>query len=458
MDDFLGVFSIAFGEDTLEWDPAWTALDQEHPNLVTSYTIERGRQFELDRTDTGRATVEIVDKDGILDPTNSSGPYFGMIEPLLQAGIASYNPVADTWNSRFRGFIDDLDYSFDPSQRANKLTIQLVDIFEILNAIEMQPGQFGDPPPEGGIIYFAAAQVDTRINQVLGLPTDDPLNAGIPAEWRVVFSGNVNLYPASYSPGQTVMEVIQEAADGEFPGVASNVYTDRFGRLVFHGRLAKFDPEGVEAGAGDPDIWTFREFTAGDGAAVASAPSITAHIRRFAFNRGLSKVINQAFATPNRATGTPLTDTEILGQVVQDLTSIGLRGIRGWSAQDLLTKGHVAPDTSTDLEETYRFGEFMVANYSIPHNRITEITFRSMRPDADGAAANWNLLCRSDISDACAVNIDSPGGGGFSGDDFFIEGIREECKPLNPEYDDITVSLDLSPRSLDHSMFPDSTT
>lgn len=455
MDDFTGRFSIAFDDPTLEWDPTWTALDQEHNSLVTSYSIDRGRQYELDRTDTGRATVEITDRDGILDPTNPTGPYYGKIEPLLQAGLAAYNPITDNWHSRFRGFIDDLSYDYDPSQRVNKLTVTLVDIFEILNAIEMQPGEFGDQPPEGGIIYFEEAQVDARIEQVLGLPLADPLNAGIPAEWRVVFSGNVNLYSASYSPGQTVMEVIQEAADGEFPGVASNVYTDRFGRLVFHGRLAKFDPEGVEAGAGDPDIWTFREFTAGDGTAVSLNPTVVSQIRRFAFNRGLSKVINQAFATPNRATGTPLTAAEVQAQVVQDLTSIGLRGIRPWSAQDLLTKGHIAPDTSTDLEETHRFGEFMVANFKDPHNRVSEITFRTMRPGAPGATPTWNLLCRSDISDACAVIIDSPGGGGFSGDDFFIEGIREECKPLNPDYDDITVSFDLSPRELDHSMFPE---
>ncbi len=455
MADLAGRFSIAFDDPSLEWDPTWTALDQEHPSLVTSYSIDRGRQFELDRTDTGRATVELADRDGILDPTNTSGPYYGKIEPLLQAGIAAYNPITDDWHPRYRGFIEDMSYDFDPSQQVNRLTITLVDIFEILNAIEMQPGEFGDEPPQGGIIWFAEANVDTRIQQVLGLPGADPLNAGLPAEWRVVFSGNVILYPGSYSPGQTVLEVIQEAADGEFPGVASNVYSDRFGRLVFHGRLAKFDPEGVEAGAGDPDIWTFREFTAGDGDAVAVAPSTTAQIRSFAFNRGLSKVINQAFATPNRATGTPLTVAEVHGQVVQDLASIGLRGIRAWSAQDLLTKGHVPPDVSDDLTETHRFGEFMVANFAEPHNRVTEITFRSMRPGAPGAAATWNLLCRSDIADACAITVASPGGGGFDGDDFFIEGIHEQGRPLNADYDDLTVSFDLSPRALDHSMFPE---
>src|SRR4029077_10224001 len=72
---------IAFDGNTLEWDATFTAIDN-HPSLVTRHSIDRGRQFEMDRTDTGRATVEIADKDGLLDPTNSPGPYYTRIEPL----------------------------------------------------------------------------------------------------------------------------------------------------------------------------------------------------------------------------------------------------------------------------------------------------------------------------------------------------------------------------------------
>src|SRR5262252_9653715 len=127
-------FQIAFGNDTLDWDVTWISLDDDYPNLVTSYTIDRGRQFELDRTDVGRATVEIADKDGVLDPTNPDGPFYGLIEPLLQAAIARRNPINNTWYTRFRGFIEECDYSFDPSQRVNRLTVSLVDLFEVLAA------------------------------------------------------------------------------------------------------------------------------------------------------------------------------------------------------------------------------------------------------------------------------------------------------------------------------------
>src|SRR4029077_14883413 len=92
-------------------------------------------------------TVAVADQDGILDPTNPSGPYYGQIEPLLQAAIQLHNPITGTWHTRFRGWIDELDYSFDPSQQVNRLTVSLVDIFEMLSAIVMLPGEFGVPAP-----------------------------------------------------------------------------------------------------------------------------------------------------------------------------------------------------------------------------------------------------------------------------------------------------------------------
>jgi hypothetical protein len=79
------------------------------------------------------------------------------------------------------------------------------------------------------------APVDDRIRQVVA-------NAGIADDFFVDFSGNVELLETTYSPGESALTAIQEAADAEFPTVA-NFYPDRFGRGVFHGRLAKFDPK-----------------------------------------------------------------------------------------------------------------------------------------------------------------------------------------------------------------------
>ena len=439
---------IALGERTLDWNADFTRIDS-HPNLVTNFTIDRGRQLEFDRTDTGRATVEIADVDGILDPTNPTGPYYGLIEPLLQVVLQIYNPVSGLWQPRFRGWIDELDYSFDPSQRVNRLTISAVDIFEMLAAVEMMPGQFGIPPTTSAAdsadqIYFQENFVQLRITQILENALNPP-GALDNSDYWFIFTGNVGVWDTIYSPGESALTAIQEAADAEFPGVA-NVFCDRFGRLCFHGRLAKLTPADIAATTGGE--WVFHDLKAGDRNAVNADPAGTAVLNRFSFNRGLSHVINQGFATPYRViTGVPLTAAENTGQIYKDDTSIGLRGIRSWTAENLLTKEGLI-DHSSDLVETKRFAQYYVMNYATPTNRATETVFRTQRPGRPGAAPTWGLLSQIDIGDRLTITIDSPGGGGFHGVQFFVEGIHEQVQPLNPDYDDITLSLDLSPQAV----------
>lgn len=432
-----GRVNFAPDDDALEPNPTWVRLD-DTDNLVASYTIDRGRQFEVDRTDGGRATVVINDVDGILDPTNTGGPYYTKIEPLVQMTLGRWNPVLSEWQTRFRGFIAEYDYAFDSSQQVNRLTLELVDIFEILNAIQMLPGQFGDSPPPAstGQVFFDNANVGPsgllpgRLGQIMG-------NAGIASAFYVFFSGNVGLYEAVYSPGESPLAAMQEAVDAEFPGV-SNLYPDRFGRAAFHGRLAKFDPATIAAVAGN-EAWDWHHWHAGDGAAVAAALSTTAQIREFAMNRGLAKIINSALATPLN-----IADADVAGQMVTDPTSIGLRGIRSWSATNLLTKIGLL-DSSDALTETKRFATFYVSNFAEARNRVSLLGFRSMDPADPRAAANWKLLCESDIADQIDLTIASPGGGDLNAEPFYIEGVHETNEPLNAVFDKVTISFDVSP-------------
>jgi hypothetical protein len=454
-----GRFHLAFNQPSLTWAPDWTRIDST-PNLVVSYTIDRGRQYELDRTDTGRAVVQISDTDGTLDPSNPFGPFYGYIEPLGQALICRYDPHLGTWHERFRGFVDTFDYAWDPSQKVNRLTLSLVDIFEILSSIEMFPGDlshpgFGYTPgggPDGPLpgepaladvggdqIYFPPVRADRRISRDL-LP--QAIGAAA-ADFTVVFQMNVNVKWQIYSPGETVMSAIQEAADAEFPGV-SNVYTDRTGRLAVHGRLAKFTPVSVWGGAA-PGAWDWHRWQIGDGVAVNLSPSDTVHVRSFATSLGLSKVINQAVATPHR-TSDALTNAELAGQYVYDTSgSLTRFGIRSWSANDLITDyGILTADG--DLAETRRFADYYVQNYAWPRMRVTDCGFRTMRPGNTGSAELWRFLSLVDISDEItAISIRAPGGSTFTDEPYYVEGIHEVVQALTPDYDDVTLSLDLSP-------------
>jgi hypothetical protein len=336
-----------------------------------------------------------------------------------------------------------------------------------------KPATFGDTPPKEifaqEVVWFAGrietGAVRNRLIQAVNtqghIPTGDE-TTGITDEFCVFFSGNVNLWPATYSPGENVMSVVQDCADAEFPG-AANVYADRYGRLVFHGRLARFTPLEVWDSITLPGRWNWQQWYVGDGAAVATDPANTAQMREFAYERGLAKVINACSATPQwsprstitytngKATGgvlKELTTAEINGQLYTDDALIKKRGIRSQSFQNLQTEGgQLDPDTDA-LQETKRFAQYYVENYKTPHNRVTAIGFRSISTTNPGAAVTWRLLTELDISDLVTVDIGAPGGGGFVSEQFYVEGVHEECRALTPVMDDVTLHLDLSPKAL----------
>ena len=54
--------------------------------IVQRWSIDRGRPNEMSRTDTGTAVVELVDRAGDFDPTNTGGAFYGRLEPGVPMG------------------------------------------------------------------------------------------------------------------------------------------------------------------------------------------------------------------------------------------------------------------------------------------------------------------------------------------------------------------------------------
>jgi hypothetical protein len=50
-------------------------------NQVNSIQTNRGRNAQADQFQTGTLTLRIVDQNGDFNPQNSSGPYFGLLDP-----------------------------------------------------------------------------------------------------------------------------------------------------------------------------------------------------------------------------------------------------------------------------------------------------------------------------------------------------------------------------------------
>jgi hypothetical protein len=428
LEDPLAGVRIAFDDTLLEPNPTWTRIDTEVK--VARWEIRRGRQGELEKTGTAEATVYVNDTEGLLDAANAGSPWFGKLDGK-QIRLSRWNPVAEEWQVRFRGYIEGYAYNLPGSQVKTEVQIRCVGFMDYLATAEMAPGQAGTTPPAGseGNIFYEDAEIDDRILAILA-------DANFPTALSVVFSGNVVVQETIYDPGYTFLAALQDAADAEFPGV-SNVYEDRFGRIVFHGRHARFDPDTVALEAGTA-AWDFQRWKAGDASAIALEAD-TAQVRPpLSYDRDLKLVINAALITP-----LGIDETAIAAQLSVDLTSIGKYGVRSWSAADLRILEHKTNGNDA-LEETKLMADYYKTNYSEPRTRPRQITFKPLLPTDVRAEATWALMCGVDISDVVSVLVAAPGGGGLDLE-CYVEGITETCYPGPPEFGFGEVTLDVSP-------------
>lgn len=434
----VGRVLVAFDDAWNVASPTWTRLDSNTATpgyRVQGFQIDRARQSEFDKTSTGEASVTIVDTAGAFDPTYASGTYYGKMDSMLQVMLQRYNPVTDTWHPRFRGFISRWRYQLHPSEKALFVTIECKDFLGVLAAAELMTGQHGDTPPaisEGNVYYQQADQVEDRINAIL---TD----VGFPLGMREVFSGNVILQPTVYSSRGQFLAAIDDACDGEFPGVA-NRFIRCDGYFVFHGRLARFHPDDVQY-----DITTWK---AGDDAAViADSNRVPIAGGRddpaFEFWRDENDIVNAVYSAPKG-----IAEADIAGQYVTDATSKAKFGPHSLSFEELITSaGYLPTPDSTANEETLSFGQYYIDNYADQKTRLPQLSF-SMKDDDDARAAKtWALLCGIDISDIVNLKTTHAWGGGFDQVDFYVEGCHERQSPLSGDVDDVRLTVDLSPRA-----------
>jgi hypothetical protein len=58
------------------------------------------------------------------------------------------------------------------------------------------------------------------------------------------------------------------------------------------------------------------------------------------------------------------------------------------------------------------------------------------------------MLTLADISDRLTLTTAHPGGGGFTAEDYYVEGLRYECEPANDQVPNVQLELDVSPAAL----------
>lgn len=458
---------IAFDDGPLEPNPTWTRIDApggDFPDqFVAGFDTKNGKQTLLSVTETGTGTVYINDhKYGLFDPRNTSSPYYEKLDGK-QILLQLYDPVRDVWEPQFKGRIDNASYDIDGSAvNANgepvNASIQLdcVDMFDYLAGFGLTPGLAGDRPPVGGDdgVWYAPT-TDTVFVRILQILAD----AGITDDSQyVIFSGNVALQTVKYDPDEPALTAIRDCADAELPYIGQSLYVDRFGRVVFHGRYGRFDPDAVSADAGS-DRWDFHRWALGDGKAV-HADGRT-QMRVLEFDRARSNIVNVAICYPQG-----IKDTKIREQVYADTTSITDFGhYAAPPMENLLTakpwadnlNGH--PDWDR-YDECLRYAELLVQNMKDPREAVTALRVNTVHP-LDGRATDvWACLTQVDVNDIVNLKVGYPAGTGFTGtvaDDYYVEGRELRVRPLEPGFDHVELDLNVSPAvwSMDtHGVFP----
>jgi hypothetical protein len=416
------LFATSGGPLTAE--PSWARKD----NLGSTcrcygFDYDRGRQSEFDVTNTGTARIYFHDMAG----TFADEDWIG-----FQVMLQLYDPVTAAWQPVFRGHIDDIHN--EPHPNAPTLTnvqIDCVDLFDYLGSVKMVVGTMGDTlTTQDGIVFYEDENVDDRL---VKLATD----AGLAADMGVFFTGNISVLESQYDTDDDILSAMREAADAEFPSGVAQVYVDRYGRVVFHGRFARFDPDTVSSGA----EWDFTRWEAATREDVTSG---RAQIREFKYNAPRTRIINSYVAWPMlNEDMTEFDQADIPTMVKTDATSIAAYGYRGQEAASLIIKENIN-NANTGRDECELFGEYFVSNYNVPHKNIERITFKTLDPDdpLSRDTAGWALMTRVDVSDFVHLYIDEAG---LSGDEFIVEGVSGECRVGPPEYDMVTVTLNLSP-------------
>lgn len=419
----MGRVEIAVSDGPLVWAPTWTAFDNLSDCRCAGFEWNVGRQSEFDTTDTGTARVFFHDRAGTLNTEDLVG---------CQIKLAIINPVTSNEHQVFRGHIDDIETTPNPNRGGlDDVVLHCVDIFDFLGGVEMELSPFGSafgnipPPGSEGTIFYEDGPVDDRIIALL----DD---ADLTPDWYVVFSGNVDVLETKYDPGDSVLAALRDAADAEFPGIANIYVSSKTGEVHFHGRFARFDPDGTASGAGA--AWNFQRWEA---ATRASVGTTRAQIRTFQFNRPRSRIINSYTAWPR---GIP--EAQMPGQVWSDLPSIAAYGRRGKTAGDLIVKEHKTNGNS-GMEECELYAQFYVNNYKDPRKNIQTVTFKTLRASDPRAAATWEVMCGIDISDILHLWVSEAG---LSDEEFYVEGISGVCRVgAGSDYDMVELTPNLTP-------------
>jgi hypothetical protein len=206
-DAFYGVLDTA-GRGTLG---GVTMVDLTY--LVESVNITRGRSRQLDQFNAGTATIAFDNASQILNPSNTSSPYYPFVLPrcpvqILANGVPIYTGLVTDWNLDYDISNEDIMYA----SCSDQFTILAN---QALNAVTPSAESSG-----------------TRINTVLNLPEINYQGA------RAIDTGSSTLGAYAIAQDTNVLNYLQLVNTSE----QGYLFMSANGTLTFKGRSSVLNP------------------------------------------------------------------------------------------------------------------------------------------------------------------------------------------------------------------------
>jgi len=180
-----------------------------------SYSISRGKSRELERYQSGQATVRFENNTRAFDPTFEASPYFGQIVPRRSIRITNGTAV------QFLGVIEDWNISYDPGGQSIAVC-QAFDSFNFLSGVNFTG------------VTFSEEQTSDRVEAVLD-------EIGWDAGRRDIQGLGATLSAATISEDTNTLDYLNKAALSD-PG---DIFISREGDVAYRGRNQGFTSESL---------------------------------------------------------------------------------------------------------------------------------------------------------------------------------------------------------------------
>lgn len=178
---------------------------------IVEFSVNRGKNRQLDRYGAGNAAITLNNEDRRYDPLYADGPYFGQIIPRRAVRISVDGTRVYT------GSIDDWDLSYEASGRSMAMAVCSDNTYLLANqSLGSATNSIQYPGP--------------RINSIL-----NKAEVNWPAEIRTLDTGETLLQSDTISEGTNALSYIQQVAQSE-PGF---FFVNRDGFAEFVGRYRR---------------------------------------------------------------------------------------------------------------------------------------------------------------------------------------------------------------------------